>query len=247
MAKKDRTKKIWELVLILALLAAAIWVVWLIFGDMLTDLFRLLFSGDEGAVEAYLKQNGVWMGLLSVVILSILQVVSIFFPGFAIQIAAGVIFGWWRSFLSCYIGYVLGNIIVFFVARRLGDQLTDLIPALRKDRTSSNPLMDRMKSVRPSLVVAVTNLLPVIPNGIIPYLAARSSIRRIRYVQAIMATCWIQIFFNCLAGGFLKHGQIGFMIMALSVQIIILIVVSRKGNRIMDKVVELERKLKNDR
>lgn len=245
MAKKDKSKKIWSLVIFIAFLALVVYLLWLFFGDTLTDLFRLVFSGDEDAVEVYLKQNGVWKGLISTVILSMLQVISIFFPGFAIQIAAGVIFGWGRAFLSCYGGYVLGNILVFFVARKLGDRITDLLPTSKRNRENSNRLMEKMKSTRPTLVVAIANLLPIIPNGIIPYIAARSSIRNIRFIQAIMATCWIQIFFNCLAGGFLKHGQIGFMIGALTLQILLLIFVSKKGNSILNWAVSIEKKLKN--
>ncbi|MCI1304982.1 MAG: VTT domain-containing protein [Lachnospiraceae bacterium] len=245
MAKKEKSKKIWRLVLFIALLALAVFLLWLFFGDTLTDLIKLVFSGKEDAVEGYLKQNGAWKGLLSTFILSALQVISIFFPGFAIQIAAGVIFGWGRAFLACYFGYVFGNILVFFVARKLGDQITDLIPTSKRNRESSMKLIEKMKSTRPTLVVAVANLLPIIPNGIIPYIAARSSIRNIRFTEAIMATCWIQIFFNCLAGGFLKHGQIGFMIGALAIQILLLVVVSKEGNRIMDWALRIENKLKS--
>ena len=245
MAKKEKSKKIWRLVLFIALLALAVFLLWLFFGDTLTDLIKLVFSGKEDAVEEYLKQNGAWKGLLSTFILSALQVISIFFPGFAIQIAAGVIFGWSRAFLACYFGYVFGNILVFFVARKLGDQITDLIPTSKRNRESSMKLIEKMKSTRPTLVVAVANLLPIIPNGIIPYIAARSSIRNIRFTEAIMATCWIQIFFNCLAGGFLKHGQIGFMIGALAIQILLLVVVSKEGNRIMDWALRIENKLKS--
>ena len=133
---------------------------------------------------------------------------------------------------------------MFFVARKLGDQITDLLPTSKKNRESSTKLMEKMKSQRPTLVVAVANLLPIIPNGIIPYISARSSIRSIRFIEAIMATCWIQIFFNCLAGGFLKHGQIGFMIGALSIQIVLLVLVSKKGNQLMDQALKLERRLK---
>ena len=244
MAKKEKSKKIWRLLLFIALLALAVYLIWLFFGDTLTDLLKLVFSGKQDSVEAYLKQNGAWKGLLSTFILSALQVISIFFPGFAIQIAAGVIFGWGRSFLACYFGYVFGNILVFFVARKLGDQITDLLPTSKKNRESSTKLMEKMKSQRPTLVVAVANLLPIIPNGIIPYISARSSIRSIRFIEAIMATCWIQIFFNCLAGGFLKHGQIGFMIGALSIQIVLLVLVSKKGNQLMDQALKLERRLK---
>ena len=127
----------------------------------------------------------------------------------------------------------------------LGDQITDLLPTSKRNRESSMKLIEKMKSTRPTLVVAVANLLPIIPNGIIPYIAARSSIRNIRFTEAIMATCWIQIFFNCLAGGFLKHGQIGFMIGALAIQILLLVVVSKEGNRIMDWALRIENKLKS--
>ena len=238
MTEQVKQKKIKELLLLIGVLAVAALLIWLAFGDTIIGLGRLLFHGNEAEMEQYLKSGGQWKGIISVILLAVLQVISIFLPGFAIQIAAGVIYGWWKALLICYAGYVIGNVLVFAVVRRLGNHLNGIVPTFGKSAgDKSNWLIEKMRSTRPTVVVAVANLLPVIPNGIIPYTAAGSPIRQIRFTEALMATCWVQIFFNCLAGGFLKRGKILFMVFALAIQIVILILVALKGNQIVEKLL----------
>ncbi|MBO5565155.1 MAG: hypothetical protein J5935_06030 [Lachnospiraceae bacterium] len=47
------------------------------------------------------------------------QVISIVVPGIAVQIAAGIIYAWWKAFFACYIGFVCGHALVFFIVRRI--------------------------------------------------------------------------------------------------------------------------------
>ena len=242
--RKEKWKKLRELIILIAALVFVVWLVWVAFGNTLAGMFRLLAHGDEAQMEAFLAEKSQWKGVVATVLLSAIQVVSIVLPGFAIQIASGVIYGWWQGLLMCYVGYLLGNIFVFFLARKLGDRVQALTDFAGKRKNKSNWLVEKMKSTRPTVVVATANLLPVIPNGIIPYIAARSSIRNIRFVEALMASCWIQILFNCLAGSFLSRGKYGFMAAALGIQIVILIIVSKNGNKLGDRLLAFSAKRK---
>ncbi|MGN0361327.1 MAG: TVP38/TMEM64 family protein [Bilifractor sp.] len=236
MGKKDVSgfwKKHWKLFAYIAILAIAIFVIWFAFGDMIPQYLKLLHSGDEKEIERFISKEASWKGPISIILLAALQVVSIVFPGFAIQIASGVIYGWFRSFLMCYFGFLLGNLLVFFFARKMGNQIAGFAP-VKKNKNSW--IREKLKTTKPEFVVAFVNLLPILPNGIIPYIAAGSSISTLNYFLAIALTSWIQIFFNCLAGGFIKHGQYLFMVLALGFQVCVLIFVTLKRKWLMSLI-----------
>ncbi len=226
-------RKFWakysKLIIYILILTGVVWLVWTVFGDSLPEYFRLLEAGDEAAIEAYINEEASWKGMLTIVILAALQVVSIVFPGFAIQIAAGVIYGWFRSFLLCYFGFLLGNMGVFLFVRRMGSQIAGFAPQRNKGRW----LRQRLSTTRPEFVVAFVNMLPVLPNGIIPYIAAGSSISVPGYLGAIAVGCWFQILLNCIAGGFIKNGDYLFMVLAIGVQLLIIAIAAWKRKEIM--------------
>ena len=216
--------------MLIGLVILAVILVWEAFGDTIPTYFRLLREGDETAIKSYIARESAWKGVFTTIALSALQVISVVLPGFAIQIAAGAIYGWWRSLLMCYCGFLLGNIIVFLVARRMGSEIRGFAP---KKKNTTSWVRDKMKTTRPSFVVALLNLIPLIPNGIVPYMAAGSSITFTGFAGAIMVSSWLQIFFNCLAGEFLKNGQYGFMVAAIGIQVLLVIIVTWKRQVIM--------------
>lgn len=229
---KNFWKKHWKLFAYIGMIALILVIIWLAFGDTIPEYFKLLKSGDETEIENFIAEESSWKGMLSILVLAALQVVSVVFPGFAIQIASGVIYGWFKSFLMCYFGFLLGNMAVFLFARKMGGQIAGFASS-KKNRKSTGWIKEKLKTTRPEFIVGFVNLLPILPNGIIPYIAAGSSISTLGYLISIGVTCWIQILFNCLAGGFLKHGQYLFMVMALGIQIAVLVIVTWKRNAIM--------------
>ena len=226
-------QKYGRLLILIGLVILAVILVWEAFGDTVPTYLRLLREGDQDAIKSYIARESAWKGIFSIVALSALQVISIVLPGFAIQIAAGAIYGWWRSLLMCYLGFNLGNVIVFLVARRMGSEIRGFAP---KKKNTTSWVKDKMKTTRPSFVVGLLNLIPLIPNGIVPYMAAGSSISFSGFLGAIMVTSWLQILFNCLAGEFLKNGQYGFMVLAIGVQVLLVILVTWKRQAIMSLI-----------
>ena len=214
------------------MIALTVFVVWRVFGDMLPEYMRMLSEGDEEAIESYIAREAAWKGVAAVVLLSALQVLSIVFPGFAIQIASGIIYGWLRALIMCYGGFLLGNVIVFTVARRMGSEIHGFAPK-RKESVTASRLRAKMRTTRPGFIVALLNLIPIIPNGIIPYMAAGSSITFSEFLSSIAMSSWVQILFNCLAGNFLKNGQYFFMVLAIGVQVLLVVIVARNQQRII--------------
>lgn len=229
---KSNRKSLIRIALLTGMLLLAGFLIWAAFGDMIPTLARLLRRGDEAAIEAYIQEEGFWKGAVTVVLLSALQVFSIVFPGLAIQIAAGVIFGGVRAFFMCYTGFVLGNLLVFVIARRMGTHIQGLVTINRKDSW----IRDKMRSAHPSFVVAICDLLPGLPNGIVPYMAAQSRIRLRDFLLAVAGVSWIQIMLNCAAGGFLQEGEFFFMTLTIVIQVVIFVLVILKRKWIIARI-----------
>lgn len=233
--KRTFWSKYGRIILFAGALLAGIVIVRHAFGDTLPELWRLLKAGDEKEIELYLSSHNKWKGYAAVFILSVLQVISIVFPGFAIQISAGVIYGFWRAFILTYTGFIAGNMLVFLSAKRIGPGAQGAPGGRSRDNKAARWLYEKMKTTKPGFVVSFVNLLPILPNGIIPYIAAGSnSISAPHYLLAISISSWIQIMFNCLAGHFLMRGQYLFMVLSIGIQVALLAVATFKRKWIMN-------------
>lgn len=188
---------------IVLLLLLIVLIFYLTFNHIFPGLWPLLKAGDEQGIARYLELEGEWKGLMLAVVLSALQVVSIVLPGLPIHLAVGMIYGWLKASIACYIGFVLGNAFVFAVARRLGRRLGNYIPGLNRP----NWLTQKINSTHPAFVVAIACMVPAVPNGAIPYIASRADITGRGYVGVVAATAWLQCVTNCLCGYFLILGQ----------------------------------------
>ena len=201
-------------------------------GHEFVQLVRLLESGDQDAISDYLNRQGQWQGMLSVFFISILQVVSIIIPGMAIQIAAGLIFGWWRAFIATYLGFVAGNVLVFLVVRNLGNRIHGLFDADSEKEVGW--LMGKINNANSTFMVALACLVPGVPNGIIPYVAAKTDITKKDFAFAIASSCWIQILLNCITGYFIVKGVISFVIISFALQIIFIIYVTSHRDQVIE-------------
>ena len=180
-------------------------------GLYLLDLYTVLEHNDQQELIEYLSRGSELSGLFTVYVMSILQVVSIILPGILVQMSSALIYGWWKSFIVCWLGFVSGNAIVFVAAW----------------------LIRQMNRRDPAYAVALACMVPGIPNGIIPYIAARSKLYLHQFVYAVGASCWIQIVLNCIAGHFLAHGHYIVSLIAILLQIAMLFVVTANRERIL--------------
>ena len=235
---KSRNRQLAGIIVIFAVICATVFLVVHFYGDDLIELVRMLERGNEAEISAWLNRQGQWQGMISVFFISILQVISIFIPGMAVQIAAGLIFGWWRAFLATYTGFVSGHMLVFSIARRLGDRIQDLIPGFR-----SGKMVTKINDNHSGFIIALACLIPGIPNGIIPYLAASTDMSHRKFVFAIASTCWIQILSNCIAGHFLIRGEYLFMILSLVVQVVIIVWVATHKEYVLMHVSHLKNRI----
>ena len=217
MGKKNR-KNTGTYILAGVVIAAVIGAVYFLFKDTFIELFTLLRSGDQQALMAYLNSKDEFTGMLTIFALSILQVLTIFFPAMAIQVASGLIYGWWKAFIACHLGFVVGNLLVFRFARHF----QNLVQSTINIDSKSGWVLEKINHTRPEFVFALTYMIPGIPNGIVPYIAARTNIRFTHFAATVAVACFLSILSNCCIGHFLIRGQYVFVVLAFAFQLSVL-------------------------
>lgn len=153
---------------------------------ILPGFLEILEFGDQQAIVSYIRDFGSVGGVALAFLLQFVQIISIFFPGGPIQIAIGIVFGTYAGFFICYSGYVLANIAVFFSARRLGNRLDRLFSG---DESSPKRFRFLTEARHPGYVVALSCLIPLLPNGLVPYIAARTKITFWHFLLSVGIGC----------------------------------------------------------
>ena len=237
MKKKHFTR----IVVVVVIIALALGLIYLSFWETMPQLLSLLKDGDAAALEAYLHSIDNFTGLLCLALLQILQVISVVLPGAPIQIAGGIVYGTWPSFFICHLSSVAANVIVFMAARRLGKKLDEFMPAEKK----STRLGFLLKSQSPAYMTAVACLVPVLPNGFIPYVAAKTKIRTLHFALAIYFGSLLPVLILCAVGSkILKGGYVASAILLISLFILVFFLAKFKDRilRLLNRLSAKRRK-----
>lgn len=183
----SRRNNVLRVLVLIAAFVVVLSIILLSLNAILPGFADVLEHGDQQELVHYIRDFGSVGGVLLALLLQIVQIISIFFPGGPIQIAIGVVFGTLWGFIICHVGYVLANIAVFFSARRLGNRLDQLFSG---NDASESRFRFITESQHPGFVVALACLIPMLPNGLVPYIAARTKITT------------LQFFFRCIWAAF---------------------------------------------
>ena len=123
MLKKSTKNKLWialSLVLLFGLLLV------FLFSGSNFDLLCSLF--DQSLTQEQLQEKLMgfgWRGYITIVILSMLQVIVSFLPAEPAQVAAGVAFGFPIGLALCTLGVLLGNTIIYILYRTYGNKIRE--------------------------------------------------------------------------------------------------------------------------
>lgn len=199
------------------------------FVTMMPDLIPVLRSGEEAEIEAYLRHSSSTAGMVCTGLLQFVQVLSIVLPGAPIQIAAGIVYGATRGLLICYTSYVVVNLLVFLIARHLGARLDRLLPPQEGWLAKKMRLL--CDSEMPVYMTAMATLIPLVPNGIIPYAAAKTDMRFSQFCLAVALGAIMPITVMCTIGSRILAGDylLAVMVFAISLAIVALLTRFRIG------------------
>ena len=165
-----------EAFLILAVLVLAVWAV----APHSSNLIKLFRSGNVTELEAYLKKmgsEGVWI----LILLQTIETVSVFLPAVPVYLCAGAICGSFNGILLCWATNLALNVLLFLLARLIGKRLAD------HGFSYHNEKLERLieATTKPERVICLICMIPGVPNGLIPYIAARTRISFLKFAAAV--------------------------------------------------------------
>lgn len=170
---------------------------------MLPGFLEILESGSREEIERYITSFGTAEGMFLAFLMQFIQIVSIVLPGGPIQIAVGIIFGTVTGFIICHLGYVAANAAVFAVSRKLGNKIEEFFPI--EGETSRGNFIT--SSDHPGFMVFLACLVPFMPNGIIPHIAAKTKVSFLDFLLAVYLGSAPCMFLLCAVGGKLMEGE----------------------------------------
>jgi uncharacterized membrane protein YdjX (TVP38/TMEM64 family) len=221
--KKNYLVRILAAIIILILAAGLIYFAFL---TAMPELIPLLQNGSVTEIENYLRSSDKLTGLIFTALLQAVQVFSVVLPGMPIQIAAGIVYGIWRSFFVCHLSSVLANVLVFIAVRRFGAKMDKISPIERKD----SKLDFLLKSDTPAYMTVVACLIPILPNGFIPYVAAKTKIKTLKFALAVYFGSLFPVLVLCAVGSkILQGGYIMSAVLFISLCVVVLLLAIFRG------------------
>ena len=218
-----------RILLIACVIALVLGLVYFAFVRMMPGFVTALRHGDEAEIEAYISQNAGWKGMACVALLQFLQVISIALPGMPIQFAAGIVYGIGRGFLLCHLAYLAANVTVFCMARHLGSRVCSLVPM----ETQKSRLDFIRKSKYPAYVVALACVIPVLPNGIVPYVASGTKIKAREFALAVYCGSFFPVLATCAIGNRVIAGDIFLAILIFAISLVAVILLTLYRNHVI--------------
>ena len=97
-------------------------------------------------------------------------------------------------------------------------------------------LMESLKGTKPPFMVVIACMVPAIPNGIIPYLSARTEITAKEYVGAVALGSWLQILLACMAGQFIINGQWLYTVLTVLFQCLVIVIILWKKDWFLERL-----------
>jgi len=162
---------------------------------------------NESVMVSYIESYGV-KGVFIIICLQIFQVFSAILPAMPVQVLAGLCYGIVYGSIISIIGYSLGHMIIFILARKLGNVLMLFYQAGKIKHKSNNlNVYFIRKSKRPKLLAFLLYAIPGIPNGIFPYIFSKSDITPGEFLLSVTLASIPGVLISTLLGSRLSKGD----------------------------------------
>lgn len=181
---------------------AALLLVYLVVAQTMPELVPILRTGDEQALEAYLRRDVSASGILTMALLQMVQVWSLVISGVIVNVAAGVVFGLWRAFVICQLSSTFAHSVSFMLCQRLEQSLDRFLPDSKGGKLDS-----LSRTEHPAYLVVTLSFVPFIPNGLISIAASRTRLKPWEFSIAMFCGSAFGTFVYCWLGSSLLQGQ----------------------------------------
>lgn len=156
-------------------------VLWLIVIILIILVFIFFDSiiPDPEVVQSWTDQFGAW-GPLVIIGIIIAETIIAPVPGTFVPIIIGALYGVWPGVLIAWIGNVIGSIIAFWIARKLGRPVVKKIISEEKIRKYDHYLHRRR------IMIWVAYFIPLLPLDVLSFVIGLSQIR-FRFFLGVIA------------------------------------------------------------
>lgn len=174
----EKRKIVLKILGIMGLLVSLALLAWMLLSGGNLELLRSIFLEEHTNEELRDKLASLGIrGYITVVILSMLQVLIPVLPAEPVQVLAGLTFGFPVGLLCCTIGVAIGNTLIYITYKIYGDRLRAYFMKkvhLDFDRAA--------RSVQLTAVIFILYFLPAIPYGMICFFAASVGMKYLRFI-----------------------------------------------------------------
>lgn len=226
--KDKKINKIKIITIIIGLIALAGILLFLFSGknfEIFKEFFRKGITRDE--IRQNARELGV-RGVVSVGLLSMLQVVFMFLPAEPVQVIAGVSYGLWFGILLCLIGVFAGNTLIYVLYRIFGKRLNKYF--------SENIDIDftAAKTFRIlASIIFVLYFLPAIPYGMICFFAASTGMNYPKYITITLLGSLPSVAIGVGLGHLAIESSLIWAAAVFAVLLVVVIVIIIKKDRII--------------
>ena len=224
-------KKLIKALIYVVCFALAILLFYKAFVPMAPGLWQAMKSGDESEIQQFLLQSGSFKGLVYLFLLQAIQVISIVLPGAPIEIAGGMAYGFIKSFIACHTSFVITNWLVFMFTRRFKSDFFD--------GASTEKAKAFLTKGNSFVAVLLCFMIPIVPNGIIPYAAAATEMSALKYTVGTFFGSSVQIFMMCAIGRKILSHDYLFMVIIVVLDFIAMFFLYKYRDSINTKMSEL--------
>lgn len=134
---------------------------------------------DDEVLAIEIREYG-FKGVAIMAGLQIIQIITIVFPSAAVQILAGLTYGILNGLVISLAGYVIADTLIFILVRRLGATFDFHLTKSKWRKRLDESILKNADSF--GWIAFMMYLIPGIPNGILPYIFARSDLPLSRFL-----------------------------------------------------------------
>ena len=180
-------------------------------------LFALLFPiisslDNPEEFKEYLDSFGV-MGFFLLLLVQVFQIIVAVIPGEVVEFLAGTVYGWLGGLFFCLLGIAIGQLIVFSAVRYFGKGLVE--------KAAGSKAMTKFKFLhnenRLKTVIFLLFFIPGTPKDLLTYFVPLTKIKPFDFIVITLVARIPSILTSTFAGDAFAESDIGMMIGAYAV------------------------------